>query len=127
MTTKHKLAVLTALAAASALAAFRLNSRPETALKISGTIEARNNHVGSKTGGRIERVAVKEGDRVAAGQILVTFDRAELNAALAQAAARVARARASLDKLRNGYRSEEISEARAVAAQARAAFHEANS
>jgi multidrug resistance efflux pump len=127
MKKQSKLVVLAVLAYASTLAAYRFVSKPETALRISGTIEARNIRVGSKTGGRIERVLVNEGDRVQAGQILFTFDRAELNAALAQGAARVARARASLDRLRNGYRSEEIAEARAVAEQASAALKEATS
>jgi len=123
---KKHLAVLGVLVAASAAAGFRLISRAEPTLRISGTIEARNIRVGSKVGGRIERVFVKEGDAVKAGQVLITFDRAELTAALAQAAAGVAQSHASLNKLLNGYRLEEITEARAAAEQAQAALNEAN-
>jgi HlyD family secretion protein len=81
----------------------------------SGTIEARNIRVGSKVGGRILEVRVREGDRVEPGQVLVTFDEKELRAALDQA-------RANLDKMERGSRSEEIAEARAAAAQARADY-----
>lgn len=84
-------------------------------LEGSGTIEARNIRVGSKVGGRITEVRVREGDRVEAGQVLVTFDDQELLAALQQA-------RANLDKLERGYRPEEIAEARAAAAQAKADY-----
>ncbi len=86
-------------------------------LEGSGTIEARNIRVGSKIGGRILEVRVREGDRVEAGQVLVTFDDQELLAALEQA-------RANLDKLERGYRPEEIAEARAGAAQAKADYEE---
>jgi len=84
----------------------------------SGTVEARNIRVGSKVGGRIEEVRAREGERVKAGQILVTFDDQELLAALE-------RARANLQKMERGYRPEEIEEARAAAAQARAEMEEA--
>ena len=86
-------------------------------LEGSGTIEARNIRVGSKVGGRIEQVLVEEGDRVEAGQLLVTFDDQELRAALAQA-------RANYEKMQRGYRPEEIAQARAAAAQARADYDE---
>src|SRR5258707_11065305 len=37
----------------------------------SGTVEARNIRVGSKIGGRIDKVLVREGDPVEAGQVLI--------------------------------------------------------
>jgi HlyD family secretion protein len=92
----------------------------------SGTVEARNIRVGSKVGGRIAEVRVREGERVEAGQVLVTFEDQELLAALEQARARAAMARANLDKLQSGSRPEEIEEARAAEAQAAAALHEAD-
>lgn len=84
-------------------------------LEGSGTVEARNVRVGSKVGGRIDSVRVREGDVVQAGQILVTFDDKELLAALGQA-------RANLEKMERGSRPEEIAEARAAAAQAQADY-----
>jgi HlyD family secretion protein len=81
----------------------------------SGTVEARNIRVGSKIGGRIDKVLVREGDPVEAGQVLITFDEKELAASLAQS-------RAAAEKAQRGYRPEEIAEARAAAAQAKAEY-----
>jgi len=93
---------------------FILFHRGET-LQGSGTVEARNIRVGSEVGGRILEVRVREGDKVEAGQVLVTFDEKELLAALEQA-------RANLEKMERGSRPEEIAEARAVTAQAHADY-----
>jgi len=83
----------------------------------SGTVEARNIRVGSKVGGRIDKVLVREGDSVEAGQVLITFDEKELAASLAQS-------RAAAEKMQRGYRTEEIAEVRATAAQARAEYEQ---
>ena len=64
----------------------------DNALRGAGTVEARNIRVGSKVGGRIDQVLVREGDRVEAGQLLVTFDDKELQAALNQSRAAAAKA-----------------------------------
>jgi HlyD family secretion protein len=87
----------------------------DTSLEGSGTVEARNIRVGSKVGGRILQVLVREGDRVQAGQILVTFDDKELQASLEQA-------RANAQKAKRGFRTEEIQEAQAAATQAKADY-----
>jgi HlyD family secretion protein len=87
----------------------------EAGLQGSGTVEARNIRVGSKVGGRILQVLVREGDRVQPGQTLITFDDKELQASMEQA-------RANAQKARRGYRPEEIQEAQAAAAQARADY-----
>src|SRR5215510_10117541 len=87
----------------------------DTALRGSGTVEARNIRVGSKIGGRIDKVLVREGDAVQPGQVLITFDDKELQASLEQS-------RASAEKAQRGYRPEEIAEARAAAAQAKADY-----
>jgi len=87
----------------------------DAALQGSGTVEARNIRVGSKIGGRIDKVLVREGDTVQPGQILITFDDKELQASLEQS-------RANAEKAQRGYRPEEIAEARAAAAQAKADY-----
>jgi HlyD family secretion protein len=87
----------------------------DNTLQGSGTVEARNIRVGSKVGGRIDKVLVREGDAVQPGQVLITFDDKELQAALEQS-------RANDEKARRGYRPEEIAEARAAAAQAKADY-----
>jgi HlyD family secretion protein len=110
--------ILILFVAAVALAATGLYAgwfHRDTALQGSGTVEARNIRVGSKVGGRIDKVLVREGDSVQPGQVLITFDDKELQAALEQS-------RASAEKARRGYRPEEIAEARGAAAQAQADF-----
>src|SRR5262245_1414340 len=87
----------------------------ETGLEGSGTVEARNIRVGSKIGGRIDKVLVREGDHVQAGQLLITFDDKELLASLEQS-------RANAEKAKRGYRPEEIAQSRAAAEQAQADF-----
>lgn len=87
----------------------------DTSLQGSGTVEARNIRVGSKVGGRISQVLVREGDRVQPGQILITFDDKELGASLEQA-------RANSQKAQRGFRPEEIQEAQAAASQAKADY-----
>src|SRR5712664_601810 len=87
----------------------------DASLHGSGTVEARNIRVGSKIGGRIDKVLVREGDPVEAGQVLITFDQKELAASLAQS-------RAAAEKSQRGSRPEEIAEARAAAAQAKAEY-----
>jgi HlyD family secretion protein len=87
----------------------------ETGLQGSGTVEARNIRVGSKVGGRILEVRVREGDRVQPGQTLITFDEKELEASLAQA-------QANAQKSARGFRPEEIQEAAAAVKQAKADY-----
>ena len=89
----------------------------DTSLQGSGTVEARNIRVGSKIGGRIDKVLVREGDTVEAGQLLISFDDKELQASLAQS-------RANAVKAERGFRPEEIAEARASAAQAKAEYEQ---
>jgi HlyD family secretion protein len=110
------LAVIVAAAVVASLAYSR-HFRKDDALEGSGTIEARNIRVGSKIGGRIDAVLVREGDRVAAGQVLVTFDDKEMAAELEQA-------KANAEKAARGYRPEEIAEVRAAAAEAKAEYEQ---
>ena len=90
----------------------------------TGTVEARTVTVGSRTGGRIKRIAVQEGDHVTAGQVLLELEPGDLEAQRAIAQAQLAQMQAALDKLEKGARPEEIAEAKARAAQATAAFAE---
>jgi multidrug resistance efflux pump len=116
---KRKLILIAALAiAAIAVTALYANwFRRDSALQGSGTVEARNVRVGSKIGGRIDKVLVREGDRVTVGQVLITFEDQELRASLEQS-------RAAAEKVRRGYRPEEIAEARAAALQAKAEYEQ---
>src|SRR6202035_75758 len=46
----------------------------------SGTVEAREVSVGSRAGGRVKQVLLKEGDRAEAGQALVVLEPGDLDA-----------------------------------------------
>jgi multidrug resistance efflux pump len=107
--------LLAALIAVVAAISFTGWFHRDNALQGSGTVEARNIRVGSEVGGRIDKVLVHEGDVVAAGQILMTFDDKELLASLAQS-------RANAEKAKKGYRREDIQEVRAAALQAKADY-----
>src|SRR5947199_9593482 len=110
--------ILILIAASAVLTATGLYAgwfRRDTTMQGSGTVESRDIRVGSKIGGRIDKVLVREGDAVRPGQVLITFDDKELQASLAQS-------RANAEKARRGYRPEEIAEARAAAAQAKADY-----
>lgn len=109
------LVVIVGLAAAAVYSAGWF--RHDKALQSSGTVEARNIRVGSKVGGRIDKVLVREGDSVEAGQVLITFDDKELQAQLAES-------HAAAEKSVRGFRKEEIEEARAAAAQAKAEYEQ---
>jgi multidrug resistance efflux pump len=108
---------------AAALWLFPRWRRPQT-LEASGVVEAHNIQVGSKEGGRIQEVLVREGDQVKPGQTLVRFDEQPLAARLQQARGRVAQARAHLEMLQRGSRQEEIAEARHAAGEAAALLAE---
>jgi multidrug resistance efflux pump len=90
----------------------------------SGTVEARTISLGSRAGGRVAKVLVKEGDRVKAGDSLVVLEPGDWSAQLAQAQAQLAIAEATLDKFKAGARPEEIAAARARSETAQAVLQE---
>jgi len=107
--------ILGVVAVIAATAVYANWFRKDNSLMGSGTVEGRDIRVGSKVGGRIDKVLVREGDAVQPGQILLTFDDKELQAALEQS-------RANAQKAERGYRPEEIAEARAATEQAKADY-----
>lgn len=94
--------------------------RAAEVLRLPGVVEVQEVRLGSKVGGRVARVAVREGDLVEEGQELVVFDVPELKAQYAQWAARLEAAEAQLLKAENGPRPEEKDAARAAVAAAQA-------
>jgi len=115
---RKRLLIIVVAAGIGAVAAYSMGwFHRETGLQGSGTVEARNIRVGSKVGGRIDKVLVREGEAVEPGEVLVTFDDKELHATLEQR-------RAAAEKAQRGFRPEEIEEARAAAAQARAEYEQ---
>jgi HlyD family secretion protein len=112
---KKKITIVAAVLAISGLsAAYAWKSRGNGSVIAAGTLEARNVSIGSKLGGRVSRVLVREGDHVEPNELLVVFDSAELEGQLLQAQGRVEAARANLAKMLHGSRPEEIAEANAA-------------
>ncbi len=118
MKRKTLLILLVVLLAAGAVAWGIASKRREKPLLLSGAIEARDVEVGSLTGGRVTRILVEEGSRVAAGQPIVQFETDLIDLQIQQQRARIAQAQASLTKALRGPRVEEIASARALAENA---------
>ncbi|PPQ25783.1 hypothetical protein CCS01_31960 [Rhodopila globiformis] len=87
---------------------------------VYGTIDVRQSQLAFNNNDRIARILVQEGDGVKRGQLLAELDTTRLQANADKAAADVEAARYTLTRLRNGSRPEEIVQARAALAAARA-------
>ncbi|PXA99947.1 secretion protein HlyD [Nostoc sp. 3335mG] len=102
---------------ATVLALFAHDRGPQG---FTGYIEADYVYVAPVSAGRIAEIAVSEGEAVDRGALLVTLDQSQQSALLAAAEARVAAARATLENLETGSRSEELDVIRASLQKARA-------
>lgn len=91
-------------------------------VRLPGTVEVQEVRLGSKVGGRVAAVKVREGQLAEAGDVLVTLETPELTARRDRARARVDSARAAAERAEYGARAEEIAEARAAADSARAKY-----
>ena len=94
------------------LAVFRGGASLEE-LTASGTVEATEARLGFQATGRVDTIAVREGDRVREGDVLAFLDRTEALARLDQARAQVEAARSALSEMERGARPEELAQARA--------------
>jgi HlyD family secretion protein len=83
-------------------------------------VQAKEVQLGSRVGGRVATVHVKPGQRVEAGQVLVTLEARELQARRDQAKSRLVAARAAMKRAVSGPSPEEIAIAKAAADVARA-------
>ena len=107
---KRGIALVVLAAAAVALLVYsQFRSEP---LKVSGFVEAYQIRIGSRVGGRVEKVLVDEGARVKKGDTLVVLEPYDLlqrrSEAEAEATARVA----EYEKMAKGFRPEEIAQAK---------------
>lgn len=90
--------------------------RQDVVLEVSanGTIQPdRSVNVSPKTPGRLNKLLVKEGDRVRTGQILARMDDSNLRGQWTQAQGQLAAAQANFQKLKAGNRIQDIAQARA--------------
>lgn len=118
--TSRRLAIrivpLALLVAALAFVAWRLLGRSGEAEGIvaSGTVEATEADLGFEIAGRVYEISAREGDPVTGGEMLASLDQTELEAALQAARGQAAAARARLQELESGFRTEEVAQARAA-------------
>jgi HlyD family secretion protein len=94
-------------------------SHPDDGATYSGTVELEDVHVGSLVGGRVSSVDVLDGQRVAAGAVLVRLDPREWDATLAEARAQADAAAKRLALLLAGTRPEQVAQAKAEAERQR--------
>lgn len=91
-------------------------------LTLLGNIDVRQVNLAFKVGGRIESLAVDEGDAVESGQVVASLEQRYFDDDLKLAQAQLAQAQANFDRLKNGSRPEEIAQAKAQEATAQAAL-----
>ncbi len=96
------------------------NNKNKPAISASGTIEAIEVNVSSKTSGQVEKLFVDEGARVKIGDTLAVIDSSSLAIQLAQAQAGVDLAEAQLQLLVKGARIEDIRQSEEALKQAQA-------
>lgn len=117
--------VLLVIAAAATRGFGLLGDGKGDTLTLYGNVDIREVDMAFRVGGRIGEIAVDEGDKVKVGQKLAVIDPAPINSQIAAADASIEQARAQLAELRNGSRSEDISQARAQLDAAQAALRKA--
>ena len=86
-----------------------------TGMAITGQIQGNGVDVGSRVGGRVAEVPVREGDAVQAGDVLVRLEDSDAQALLHAAEADLARAGSLVSKLEAGATEEQLHQAESVA------------
>lgn len=111
MLTRFAIAVLLlVLALGAALVSSKYHVEPD---HVSGVIEADEIRVGSRVGGRVQKVLVEEGDRVKAGDVLVELEPFDLIDSQREAQAVLEAREADLKRMESGMREEEVAQAQA--------------
>jgi HlyD family secretion protein len=108
------------VAAAIALVSGCRTQAPADRVQATGYVEANDVRVAAEVGGRLVELAVSEGDRVRAGDLVARLDTTATELALARAGAERRAANAQLRLLEAGSRPEDIRQASAQAEAARA-------
>lgn len=98
---------------------------PSDVLTLYGNVDIRQVDVAFRVGGRITELYKEEGDTVKAGEKLAQLDLQPLEYALSRAQAELAMQQAAYAQMLNGYRPEDVAQARASLEGAQAAFNNA--
>ena len=114
MKNKLTLIIAAALAVLAGVGWFRHNAvPPSNELTLHGNVDIRQVELAFNASGRIDRILMKEGDRVKAGQLLASLDTERLRLSRQQAEAQAAVQREVVARYVAGSRPEEIRQARA--------------
>lgn len=112
MKTSHRQAHGVAVAALAVLTACR-PPEPSNIIRVSGHVEATEVQVAAEVGGRLIDLRVKEGDRVAAGDVIAHLDTRDIELQMVRARAERAAADAQVRLLQAGARPQDIRQAQA--------------
>ncbi|WP_347253317.1 secretion protein HlyD [Leminorella grimontii] len=99
----------------------------QPSLTLYGNVDIRTVNLNFRVGGRLAELRVDEGDKIKAGDVLGRLDDAPYRIAVAQARANVDALKARLALMQEGYRAEEIAQAKAAVAQSQSAYQYAES
>ena len=93
----------------------------EKPVVLQGEVEAKQVRIASKVPGRVQKIAVKRGQKVKKGDFIFSIDSPEIDAKLAEATAARSAAHAQSRKAQNGAQTEDIAAAYSVYVKAEAA------
>lgn len=94
----------------------------QSELTIYGNVDIRSVNLSFRVNGRLASLDVDEGDKITANQVLGHIDDAPYINALEQAKANTMAAQAQLSLAKDGFRSEQIEQAKALVAQSQASY-----
>jgi HlyD family secretion protein len=95
-------------------------------LEIYGNVDIRQVNLAFRVGGRVAEVKHEEGDTVRPGELVAELDKGPYQDQVNIARAQFQQAEANFERVRNGFRAEEIDQARAQVALAKANVANAN-
>src|SRR5262249_8804675 len=116
--TKSKSIAIVALVLVALAGSYFLWSA-EKATPIVGVVRTTEIHMAPEVGGQLTAIKVEPGARVRAGDVVAELSAVELTAAVAQARAQLAAAKASRDHVYAGVRAEEVASLAAEIAKAK--------
>lgn len=120
MNKKVAIPIAAALLLAAVVVYLSIRDGDDDQLVLYGNVDIRQVELPFADSERIAEVLVREGDRVRAGQVLARLETPRIGARLQGAQARAAAQTQALRRLQNGARPEELAQARAALAAARA-------
>lgn len=107
------IAVVLVIAFAAGYFFYKSRNAEQGRLILYGNVDIRQISLAFNSNGRIEEMLKEEGDAVKAGDVLARLDTRPLELAIAQKKAVIAQQEAVVEKLHNGSRPEEITQAAA--------------